>query len=183
MIEPSGPAWCAKFPTSVSVDDLVSPFRESVTGFMASLRAAGANVIVTATYRPPERARLMHYAWQIAESGQDPECIPPISGVDIDWTHQGDLSAAVAAARAMVMAYHLVYSPALQSRHTQRKAIDMNISWAGTISVRAANGVIVQVNGVNTPRNGSNPNIISVGRSFGVIKLLGDIPHFSCDGH
>lgn len=183
MTEPSGPAWCARFPTSVSTDDLVSPFREGVAAFIAALRDAGASVMVTATYRPPERAALMHWSFQIGRAHQDPEYVPPIPGVDIDWTHQGDLGAAVAAAEAMIAAYGIVYAPALQSRHTQRLAIDMSISWQrGTISVRAANGVIMQCNGLNTPRNGSNPSIISVGRSYNVIKLISDIPHWSSDG-
>jgi peptidoglycan hydrolase-like protein with peptidoglycan-binding domain len=44
------------FPTSRSISDLVSPFREKVQRFQQAMINAGVQTIVTATYRPPERA-------------------------------------------------------------------------------------------------------------------------------
>jgi len=32
------------------------------------------------------------------------------------------------------------------------------------------------------PRNGSNPELIAIGRGYGVIKLPSDPPHWSDDG-
>lgn len=182
MIELSGPQWCPRFPTSKSVSDLIPPFRGNVMAFITALEDEGTTVTIDATYRPPERAWLMHWAFQIGNCHQDPEYVPSVPGIAIDWTHQGDLAAAVAAAKAMVASYGIVYAPALQSRHTQRRAIDMKIAWEGTISVRAQNGVIVQCNGLGTPRDGTNPAIVSVARSYSVIKLIGDPVHFSDDG-
>jgi hypothetical protein len=33
------------------------------------------------------------------------------------------------------------------------------------------------------PRDGSNPELIKVGATFGVMKLVSDPPHWSDDGH
>jgi hypothetical protein len=100
----SGPEWCSEFPTSTSVDDLADPFRRCVVRFLNALRDAGAQVEISATYRPPERAYLMHYAAMIGQ-GQDPAVIPPMAGVDIEWCHGGDINAARAAAEAMTKRY------------------------------------------------------------------------------
>jgi hypothetical protein len=94
----------------------------------------------------------------IADSGQTPDMVPPMEGVNIDWTHGGQLHQATAAAMAMKKAYNIAYPAALVSRHTQRRAIDMTIT--------------------NPP-----PNVVLLGASFGVKKLLSDAPHWSDDGH
>jgi hypothetical protein len=56
MLERSGPQWCTRYPTSVSLEDLSQPFQGNVVRFVGALRAAGASVTVNATYRPAERA-------------------------------------------------------------------------------------------------------------------------------
>src|SRR5579871_6583979 len=83
----SGVLWVAKFPTSVSLDDLAEPFRSNAKKFIAALRAAGATVSIQATLRPPQRAYLMHWSFQIA-GGLDPEKAPVLAEVEIDWVHR-----------------------------------------------------------------------------------------------
>jgi len=184
----SGPEWCAEFPTSVSVDDLAEPLRESVKRFIDALQAAGAKVDIAATYRPPERAYLMHYAAMIAKAGQDPVAIPAIAGVDIDWVHrdaQGNMDVAATrfAAQQMVTGYGIEYPPALISRHTQRLAIDMDIAWdSDVLRVKDGRGNPVTISVV--PKDGAhNWAVHQLGKTYGVIKLLSDPPHWSSDGH
>ncbi len=135
MPELSGPAWVPRFPTSTSTSDLIASFRPGVDAFLNALRNAGATVSISATLRPRERAHLMHYSWRIAREGFDPGAVPAMSGVDIDWVHrQGgapDLNASRNAAEQMVQGYNIVERPALNSRHTEGRAVDMNVSWVG----------------------------------------------------
>ena len=180
----SGAHWVSFFPTSRSLDDLAAPFRESAKGFVKALRDAGANVAVSATLRPPERAYLMHFAWMIAKQNLDPATIPPRPGVPIQWQHP-TLAKSRAAARAMVNAYGispgLMEPPSLTSRHTDGLAIDMTIAWAGALAIRRSDGSNDAI--VTSPRNGSNSRLIAVGKTYGAIKLLSDPPHWSSDGH
>jgi hypothetical protein len=57
----------------------------------------------------------------------------------------------------------------------------MTISWGGTLNIRDFNGKVHAI--ASGPRNGSNPDLIAVGATFGVIKLVTDPPHWSDDGH
>jgi hypothetical protein len=161
----AGPAWVAQFPTSRSLDDLVSPFKENCQAFIAAIQAQGGEVEISATYRPPERAYLMHYCCCIApengEAGMDPDAVPPMAGVDIQW-NLGNPTATIAASAAMRRGYGIVYPAALVSRHTQRLAIDMTITGEGIPQGQA---------------------LYDWGASFGVIKLISDTPHWSSDGH
>lgn len=182
----SGPAWVGRFPTGTSVNDLAPAFRANVTRYLGALRAAGANVEINATLRPPQRAYLMHYSWRIAREQLDPGTVPAMAGVDIQWLHrtpqnQPDLAASRQAAEQMVRGFELVVRPALQSRHTQGLAIDMDISWQGTLVIRNASGQDVTVD--TAPRTGSNARLGAVGATYGVIKLATDPPHWSSDGH
>jgi hypothetical protein len=192
----SGTSWVSKFPTSASLSDLTSPFKEHATSFVGALRAAGATVTISATYRPPERAYLMHYAFVIAKQGFDPQKVPGKTGVNICWTHKNtngsfDLAKSKQAALDMVNAYGITstVAPSLTSRHTERNAVDMSISWAGTLRVRNDSGVFVSI--ASTPRTGMNTTLWSVGSSYGVIKFgtyaggnpANDVPHWSTDGH
>ena len=182
----SGPPWIARFPTSVNVHDLAPAFRGNVTRFLAALRAAGANVDINATLRPPQRAYLMHYSWRIARELLDPATVPAMAGVDIQWLHrtprnQPNPAASRQAAEQMVRGYELVVRPALQSRHTQGLAIDVDIAWQGTLSIGNASGQDVNID--NAPRNGGNTRLQAVGATYGVIKLASDPPHWSSDGH
>lgn len=175
-LEPSGAQWCARFPTSVAVTNLAEPFRSNVIRFIEALRAGGLTEHVAATWRPAPRAWLMHWCCMIADSGQDPAAVPPLAGVAIDWAHGGDIAAARAAARAMKAGYGIAYPAALVSRHTQRRAIDMTVRWSGSAAtVRDARGTAHIVRAVS--------DLWPIGRTFGVIKLESDPPHWSDDGH
>jgi hypothetical protein len=84
------------------------------------------------------------------------------------------------AARKMMAKYQIAFPAALTSRHTQRRAIDMTIAWKGNLKITDFKG---QTHVISAgPRNGSNPQLVAVGKTFGVIKLLSDPPHWSDDG-
>jgi D-alanyl-D-alanine dipeptidase len=182
--EPSGAGWAKRFPTSRSLGDLKGSFAANVKRFHAALVAAGAKVHVSATLRPPERAYLMHYAYMIAH-GMDPEKVPAMSGVQIDWLHMDkdgkpDLKAALKGAKAMVAAYDIVHRPALKSRHTEGLAVDMTISWSGTLTITGSDKKPVSIK--SSPRSGENKELQAVGEGYSVIKLKTDPPHWSSDG-
>ena len=190
--EPSGRAWVARFPTSASVADCAQPFRDNLTAFLAALGAAGASVNIAATLRPRQRAYLMHWCWSIVKQKTDPRAIPPLDGVAIAWAHlddQGNFDpiASVAAAEDMVEAYGmqgLNVAPALKSNHISGTAVDMAISWDGSLTIKQRDGTGVQI--ASLPRTGMNPDLKTVGASYGVIKFVGgasDMPHWSADGH
>lgn len=189
MLEPAGPQWCARFPGSVSIDDLESDFRASVAAFTAALRAAGAVLSIGATYRPPERAYLMHFCCQIAgyrdRKGTyhqiSPTDAPAMPGVEIDWTCGGNVERARSAAMAMKQGYLIAYPAALHSRHTERLAIDMSISWYNNLAIRGSSGAITVI--ASDPKSGTNTELALVGKTYGVIKLATDPPHWSSDGH
>jgi hypothetical protein len=191
----SGTSWVSKFPTSASLSDLTSPFKEYATSFVGALRASGAIVNVSATYRPLERAYLMHYAFVIAKQGFDPRNVPGRAGVNICWTHKNadgsfNLTKSKQAALNMVNAYGITstIAPSLTSRHTEGNAVDMSISWTGTLRVRNGSGTLVAI--ANTPRTGMNTALWGVGSSYGVVKFgnyvggkpSNDVPHWSTDG-
>lgn len=188
MIERSGPAWCKRFPGSASLDDLEPAFKANASAFIDAVKAAGAAVLISATHRPAERAYLMHFACKVAgyrDKAQvfhqlPPKDVPPMKGVDIDWTHGGDTGKAIAAAKAMVTAYNIAYPAALVSNHTRRKAIDMTITFAGTIKVKNKAGWEVAV---KSDMARQHPDLWPVGASYGVKKLPSDKPHWSSDGH
>ncbi len=186
MSTPAGKSWVAKFPTSKTVADLNGGFKAKVTKFLAALKDAGAKVTISATYRPPERAYLMHWAFQIAKKNFDPAKVPAMKGVDIDWTAAGkdgkaDPKEAKKAAQAMVDAYGIAYSPALKSRHTEGNAIDMTLSWSGELTIKGADGKDVSIK--SSPRDGGNKDLQDVGAAYGVVTLASDPPHWSTDGH
>ena len=181
MSEPSGPQWCPRFPTSTSLDDLLPDFGDACRAFISAMKRGGAMVSVAATYRPPERAYLMHWCCMIGGSGQDPASVPPMAGVNIDWTCGHNLGQAKSAAQAMMTGYDIQFPAALVSRHTQRRAVDMTISWNGTLAITDFDGNAHSI--ASGPRDGSNSELIAVGKSFGVIKLVSDPPHWSDDGH
>lgn len=186
LLTPSGPDWVKQFPTSSSVDDLKEPFRTNVRNFLAALAKAGARVVVTDTFRPPQRVYLMHWAFAIANGTANPAKVPPLDGVDIQWVHTDaagnpDGAATKAAAAAMVKAYGIVFAPALGSRHTDGLAVDMTISWSGNLTINNASGSPLSI--APPPANGMNPGLHAVGATYGVTKLVSDPPHWSSDGH
>ncbi len=184
--ELSGLAWVSKFPTSKKVDDLVGTFKTNVTKFLDALRTAGATVDIEATFRPKERAYLMHWSYEIAKANYDPEKVPAMDGVEIEWVWRDDkdkknLSQSKTAAGIMVDAYDIAYEPALTSRHTEGNAIDMSVSWTGDLKIKDGGGKDVTIKTGN--KDGSNTQLHTVGKSYGVVKLLSDPPHWSSDGH
>lgn len=182
----SGPAWVQKFPTSTSTDDLVDPFKSNAKKFIAALQKAGATVSIGATLRPKQRAYLMHWSFEISR-GFDPETVPEMAGVDIEWVHRdssgrADLAASKTAADKMVSGYDIAFEPALVSHHSEGTAIDMDIAWStGTLKITDGTGSDVTI--ASNPKSGGNTDLHKVGRSYGVIKLVSDPPHWSNDGH
>ncbi|MBD2196328.1 MULTISPECIES: peptidoglycan-binding domain-containing protein [Calothrix] len=177
----SGAHWVNNFPTSRLIADLASPFRQRVEAFQKALIDAGCQVIVTATHRPKERAYLMHYAARINRQEISAKFVPSMAGVNIEWEHYTN-AGSVQAAQEMVNAYGIGGNPvSLNSRHTQRQAIDWNVTWNGTISIRDGNGRLVTV---GNPNNAAlNRNLWTVGSTYGVYKLSNDPPHWSVDGY
>ena len=183
--ELSGAQWVARFSGSSSSSELTEPLKGSVDSFIAALTRAGATVIISATFRPPERAYMMHWSWEII-NGTNPRSVPPMPGVNIEWVHASE-AASTQAARAMVNGFgiqNLQVAPSLTSRHTLGQAIDMSISWGGNLSIVNAKGETVVIS--SAPRTGMNANLQAVGASYGVVKYVGgdaDRPHWSNDGH
>ena len=182
----SGLRWVTKFPTSQSTDDLTEPFRTNCKKFVAAMQAAGANVTIAATLRPPQRAYLMHFSFRIAKELLDPALVPGMDGVDIEWVHRDTrggvlLSESRDAAAMMVTGFAIVFRPALTSRHSEGNAIDMNVFWTTPeLKIKNASGSDVIIN--SRSKNGSNADLQKVGKSYGVLKLVTDPPHWSNDG-
>lgn len=181
----SGAEWVRYFPGKNSIDDLSPGFRMGVEKFYKALVQAGARVLISATLRPPERAYLMHWSWMIANRKTPPNKVPDFKGVNINWVHEYD-SKSIAAAVAMVNAYgmhNLHVAPALNSRHTEGNAIDMNISWREELKINNVFGELVTIS--SHPNNGMNRELHQLARMYGVIKYHGgfaDEPHWSNDG-
>ncbi len=159
---------------------MVPAFAAKVTAFLDALHKAGALVTISATYRPPERAWLMHYAYEIAHKKIAPGAVPVHDGIDINWLHltngKPDLAASILAAKQMVAAYGIRHEPVLISRHTEGRAIDMTIDWKGKLKITDAGGVVHTC--------ATQEDLWPVGESYGVMKLKqGDPPHWSDDGH
>ena len=182
--EAAGAAWCERFPGSVSLDDLIDPFKAGAKGFIGAMRDAGLAVRIGATYRPPERAYLMHYACLVAgytDAAEifhqiSPKAVPRMLGVLIDWTCGGDLNRARAAAAEMVAGYRIQHPAALVSRHTERRAVDMTITFPDRqVSVATRNGNLVPASKLT--------DLAPIGATWGVMKLATDPPHWSDDGH
>jgi hypothetical protein len=179
----SGAAWWqanqTRFPNSHSIDDLVSPFKENVQSFVDALIAAGATVKVSSTLRNRKRAYLMQCCWDIAKGRVEAAQVPLEPGVDIKWDH-GQLANSTAAAQAMMDLFGLAHRPSLNSLHISGLAIDMDITWSGTLQIRQKDGETVSI---GAPRDGaSNTKLHAVGATYGVKKLASDPPHWSSTG-
>lgn len=182
--EKSGLAWVNRFPTSTSLDDLKEPFKSSAKEFVSSLKTAGIQVRVSATYRPVERSYLMHYCAKIARGQISPEKVPSWPGVNIDWAHlnsegKTDLVAAKAAAVAMKRAYGIGSNPVGapgKSNHNGRQAMDLSISgYAGK--------KVVDGDGEEQALK-KWKDVEDLGASYGVYWFgSDDKPHWSLTGH
>lgn len=183
--ELSSVQWAQRFLGSKDVRELRGTFRDAVSDFITAMREAGMRVVVEATFRPPQRSYLMHWSWRMLNNGIDPASIPAMAGVPIGWKH-ATKAESVAAARKMVAALsisRLRTAPALQSQHNLGLAIDMSISWTGTVTIKNAEGNLVSIS--SFPRTGMNPQLIKIGAGYGVKKYHGgmrDIPHWSNNG-
>jgi D-alanyl-D-alanine dipeptidase len=180
-LKAAGASWCALFPPSRKIEDLRMPFRSGVQRMHDALIAGGAQVVIADTFRPPQRAYLMHWSCMLAKSGQDPNAVPPFAGVDIDWTCGGNLAAAKKAAAEMVAGYQIAFPAALESRHTQGRAIDWRIILAPMpakpYSFRDGAGKFWMFGSEDLDA------LYRFGATFGVLKLKTDPPHWSDDGH
>jgi hypothetical protein len=170
----------ARYPNSREIDDLESGFRWRVEDFIGSLRHAGATVVVNSTRRNAIRAHLMHYSWKVAYGEIDPKDVPKRSGLDIEWDH-GDLKKSRKAAEEMVKLFGMAHIASLTSNHIRGKAIDMNISWKGTLVITRPAPLLTRIE--SRPRTGQNRELHEIGASvFGVHKLVSDPPHWSYNG-
>lgn len=179
----SGAGWWqanqARFPNSAKVSDLEPGFAANVTAFISALRTGGATVEVSATRRNKIRAYLMHYGWKVAHDTIQAADVPAEPGCTIIWDH-GDAAKSRLASQDMVDLFAIVFQPSLTSRHILGLAVDMTISWDGSIKVRDASGKDVTL---SVPTNDANTTLHAVGASYGVQKLLSDPPHWSDNGH
>lgn len=193
----SGKDWVKKFPTSRSIDDLSPGFRDKVQSFVDALKAAKATTSINATRRPRQRAYMMHFSWLIAKNKIAPADATPFKpndgedGVDIQWVHKKpdgktDLAASRAAAKEMVDGFEIgggSVPPSLNSNHIRGTAIDMSVSWSGTLSIKNKSGKPVDIK--SSPRSSVNPDLIAVGKTYGVIHFsppAKDPPHWSLTG-
>jgi hypothetical protein len=190
MTTKSGSFWVtwanAHAQNSNEIELLVEPFRSHAIAFVAALRAAGARVDISTTTRSRRRAYLFHWSWKIALGKCRASDATSIPGVDILWDH-GNEAASKRGAQEMVTGFGLavppksINPPALTSNHIEGLAIDMDVTWSGTIKVKDAHGadvVITHMEDVNL-----NTTLHRVGASYGVRKLATDAPHWSHDGH
>lgn len=186
--ELSGPVWCNRFPGSRETSALTPDFRDKCNAFISAIEAAGGVKQISATYRPRERAYLMHWAHKIVKNGFDPSLVPPMAGVNIKWDHPTH-EASVQAARLMSTGFGIGglaanTAPSLNTLHMSREAIDMSISWTGTLNIANQDGTITAI--TTTPRTGMNLQLKAVGLTYGVKKFVNDNadkPHWSATGH
>jgi hypothetical protein len=172
--ELSGAQWVARFPGSASLSDLESSFSAKVKAFISAMELAGGSVAISATFRPKERAYLMHYCVKIAKKNIAAADVPELEGVAINWVHPTD-EQSVAAAKAMKEGYNIAYPPAYPTHHSDKLAIDMTITNILSKTMKDANGIDVEIK--------SDTDLHKVGASYGVIKLVVDAPHWSDNGH
>ncbi len=180
----SGASWTQQFPGSNSLNDLQEPFRTSAKQFITALTNAHTKPTITATLRPALRAWLMHYSYDIVSKNAkyhiDPRKVSANPNISICWIHTNpdgsyNQQASVAAALAMVNAYGispfkkskpLLTPPSLTSNHISGWAMDMVVSWTGTLTIKDASGKVVNIR--SGPRTDMNTQLWSVAASYGV---------------
>jgi hypothetical protein len=171
---------------SKSLDDLADPFKTNVKNFIQALQDAGATVDVENTLRSDKRAYLFHWSWLIGLGKADPSEPAPRPDIEIEWDH-GDPAQTMAGAKEMIEGFCLAVPPActnapsLHSNHISGNAVDMKISWTGTINVKTKDGSEESIDFMADVDK--NTKLQSIGASYGVKKLATDSPHWSVDGH
>jgi len=182
----SGSAWCAEYPTGTTIAELTdATFKANVQAFHDAMVAAATaannlSISISATYRPVQRAHLMHYAFHVHNGTKTPAAANTAStaaGININWDH-GNLATSKAKAGEMVTTYDIAYAPALASRHTEGKAIDWTITWSGSLMIAKKD----ETTKLDCTGGGASANLHTVGASYGVHKLVSDPPHWSTDG-
>ena len=114
-----------------------------------------------------------------------PQNVPSYPGGYIEWNH-GTNDKSISLAKRMINAFGmqgLHVAPALNSRHTEGHAIDMNISRKGVLKIINASGETIEIN--TSPCSGMNAKLHQVAKTYGVVKFRGgfkDVPHWSTDG-
>lgn len=186
-LEPSGVAWCSKFPGSASLSSLNDSFKASASAFIGAMRDANISVRINAALRPIQRSYLMFHAFEIAKGRERPDRVPPYSGVNIDWVHRNadgsmDLDASVKAAKEMCRGYGINVNSAMQavgrpgrSRHNYGAAVDLNITGYVGKRVKDAAGHDVEVR--------SFADLKHVGDGYGVTYYPHENMHWSDTGH
>jgi hypothetical protein len=171
---------------SNSVEDLVEPFKTDAKSFIKALQDAGATVDVMATLRSDKRAYLFHWCWLIGLGKAKASDADAMIGVDIEWNH-GDDEKSQSGAKDMIVGFNLAIppdstnAPALHTNHSFGQAIDMEITWKGTINIKQKDGSLQAV--AFMPAVDQNLKLHAIGASYGVRKLPTDAPHWSLDGH
>jgi hypothetical protein len=170
---------------STRLEDLDPQFGALLRPFIAALRAAGATVEVTSTRRSPERAYLFHWSWKISQGWCNASQAATLPGIDIEWDHGSDAQSC-AGALDMAEGFGLalppqsILPPELGSEHIVGNAVDMDILWDGTITVRDHDGRQVELTFMHDAN--ANLRLHAVGASYGVKKLANDGPHWSLSG-
>lgn len=170
---------------SNNVEDLDAKFKTNVKAFIKSLEDAGAKVSVSATKRSNKRAYLFHWSWKISQGKCKASDAKKMAGVNIDWVHEND-NKSKAAALEMVNGFGLAVPPrstnppSLTSNHIAGNAIDMTITWQGTIKAKKKDGAEISITYSANPN--TNVNLHTLGDSYGVKKLKTDAPHWSLNG-
>ncbi len=187
--------WVKKYPASDKLADLDSAFGQGVTKFVNAIEKGGASVEILSTQWPAERAYMMHFAWLIAHEEIHPQQVPPIDEIDFDtnvsatldmiWWH-GNLEDSQKAAEEMLEAFgidELEEPPVLQSRHISGEAIDMRISWGGSLTLVTPGEEEITIE--SGPNDETNEELIGIAAMFGVIHYSDpeeDAVHWSVDG-
>ncbi|HVX84046.1 MAG TPA: hypothetical protein VH253_04445 [Phycisphaerae bacterium] len=183
----SGKAWVdwanihAK--NSQSLDDLDNDFKPKAQAFIKALEDAGADVTISATRRDAKRAYLFHWSWLIALRKITAKHAEKKAGVPIIWDHGNDADS-IRGAQEMVHGFHLStkskFPPNLNSNHIRGLAVDMDITWDGTLDVKTKDGKTVSVPFMTNVDK--NTKLHAVGATYGVKKLVSDPPHWSSSG-
>jgi len=173
----SGVDWCSLFLQSNSLSDLAEPFRTNATKFINGIKNAGISVVINTTWRPDKRSYLMYYSTAIARGEIAVDKVPRFPGVNIDWTHNGNKTEAVKAAKAMYQKYGIGKNPVGKpgsSNHNSKMAVDMRIS--------NYVGKVVVIDGESTKIT-SWATLTQLGKKHGVIWYGSkDAPHWSHTG-